>query len=403
MVYVWKPNNRLNNFMDLNRMSRSNFQLYFTLMILLLLTVMGCNRLPEQKSHQTAPIRTVEEWKNLNRTEPIQHIICSGSGSLRMISYLGVTDKVVAVEQVEKRLEVSNPYRLVHPEYGELPVFGEGHGRDNIEYILNCNPRPDVIIRIENPGAGIDPNVLQERTGIPVIVIPYGDLGQDRAVFDRSLLLLGEVFGKQDRARNIINFINEQITQLEHRTQDISEEKRPSVYLGGLSFRGTHGINSTAPVYPPFNWLHVKNPAAVLESGVIRGKQAMVSKEQLVSWNPDFFFVDLGTVYMDNNGGLADLQNQKIYRNIKAIQNKQVYTLYPNISYNINFAVMIANAWFIGKTVYPEQFKDVDINKKIEEIFQFMLNDPVMPRCPDRLRPILYKPVPLSEMTSKNE
>ena len=41
-------------------------------------------------------------------------IICVAPGTLRLICYLGAQDKVVGVEQFEKRMRVGRPYWLVY-------------------------------------------------------------------------------------------------------------------------------------------------------------------------------------------------------------------------------------------------------------------------------------------------
>ncbi|MDD3585995.1 MAG: ABC transporter substrate-binding protein [Thermoguttaceae bacterium] len=339
-------------------------------------------------------IRSIEDWNALGRKEPVRHIVCSGSGALRLITYLECSDKVIAVEQMECQPNGVAPYRIVHPEYGKLPVFGEGHGRDHIEFLLNLNPKPDIIVRIDNPGSGIDPEILQERSGIPVVLISYGDLGQNRLLLDRSLRLLGHILNKTKRAESLIAFFDTQIAEFDQRTQNIPVEKRPTVYLGGLSFRGVHGINSTATSYPPFDWLRLKNPVAELASERIRGYHTMISKEQLVLWNPDYLFVDLGTLSLNQNGGISELQSQAVYAHLDAVKKNRLYGLYPNNSYNTNYAALLANAWFIGSITYPDQFQDVKIDEKINEMFQFMLNNPFMPQCPKEIKSKVYKTIP---------
>lgn len=55
---------------------------------------------------------------------------------------------------------------------------------------------------------------------------------------------------------------------------------------------------------------------------------------------------------------------------IEVLISKKVYTLFPNNFYRTNLEIMIANAYFIGKIVYPQNFKDIDIRKKAKEIFE---------------------------------
>ena len=49
-------------------------------------------------------------------------------------------------------------------------------------------------------------------------------------------------------------------------------------------------------------------------------------------------------------------------------KNKQVYLIWPYYMYHSNFEVMLINAWNVGKVIYPEQFEDIDMRDKIDEI-----------------------------------
>ncbi|MDR0610419.1 MAG: hypothetical protein LBG58_09945 [Planctomycetaceae bacterium] len=49
----------------------------------------------------------------------------------------------------------------------------------------------------------------------------------------------------------------------------------------------------------------------------------------------------------------------------------------PNNFYFENHDAVLANAWFVAKTMYPEQFTDIDPKKKSDEIFTFLVGKPV--------------------------
>ena len=44
---------------------------------------------------------------------------------------------------------------------------------------------------------------------------------------------------------------------------------------------------------------------------------------------------------------------------------------------NVNHETTLANAYFIGKLLYPEQFEDIDPVKKADEIYTFVVGEPV--------------------------
>lgn len=421
-VFMWMESRFRRRFEGLFFEKTTRFQLFLSLLIATFLAscLIGCGdrtnldskakiqRGPEVSSDETGAkpsaakspkdglIRTVEDWKTLGRTEPVRHIVCSGSGALRLVTYMGVADRVVAVERIEQQASTVAPYRLAHPEYGKLPIFGEGHGRDNVEQLLSLDPKPDVIFRIDNPGSGMDPVVLQERTGIPVVLISYGDLGAARSQLDGSLRLIGEVLQVQERAESVIAFFDSEIMELQKRVENLPSQSSPVVYFGGLSYRGVHGFCSTAPGYPPFEWLRLESPASQLTSDVIHASHAMISAEQIVAWNPDILFVDLGTLDMPGSGALSELKTQPLYRSMDAVRNGRLFALYPNQGYNTNFSAELANAWYIGSVAYPQPFADVDIPAKIANIFRFFTGDTPLVNGPERLKSMVYRPISLS-------
>lgn len=60
------------------------------------------------------------------------------------------------------------------------------------------------------------------------------------------------------------------------------DSEKPSVYVGGLGARGTHGIESTQGNYSLFNAVNAKN--VVDETG--QTGSIMIDKEKLIEWDP---------------------------------------------------------------------------------------------------------------------
>lgn len=320
-------------------------------------------------------------------------ILCDGAGSLRLAVYLGCADRVSGVEQIEKDDSQTVPYRIACPHLRRLPVTGESHGRQNIEAILTLEKRPELILRSKNTGAGMDPKVLESRTGIPVKEFLYGDLGEERETLYASLRLLGRELGVSPRAEAVIAFIEENVRELQRRCPKLLPHQRPRVYLGGLSYRGAHGFHSTSSDYPPFVWVGAQN---VVRDGVqelIPAEQMAVSREQILLWDPQVVFLDLGTMNVPGKNGIQELQTDPLYRQLDAVKNGRVFALYPNSSYQANLEARLANAWFIGKTLYPEAFTDVDLEAKVREIFEFLTGASVMDEVAEPLRSQVFRPV----------
>jgi len=309
-----------------------------------------------------------------------EKVICSGSGCLRLLTYLEAHDRVVAVDDIESRRRKfdARPYAMANPQFKTMPIFGQFRGRDNPELIMTLEPQPDLIFKTYASSMGYDPDELQQKTGIPVVVLNYGDLDKRRPQFYDSLRIMGKALGKEERAEEVINFFEATIGDLHQRTHAIADKDRPSVYVGGVAFKGPHGYSSTEPSYPPFTFVNANNPAY---SKGMKGKDlrhSNVSKEVIITWNPDWLFLDLSTIQLgDKAGGLYELKNDPPYQTMTAVQEGKVYGLLPYNWYTKNYGSILANAYFIGKLLYPEQFADVDPAEKADEIYTFLVGKPV--------------------------
>ncbi|MCG8634593.1 MAG: iron ABC transporter substrate-binding protein [Desulfobacterales bacterium] len=335
--------------------------------------------------------------RSLALPDKVDRIICSGPGCLRLISYLGARDKVVAVDDIEIRMKKfdARPYALANPSYRDLPVFGGFRGQDDPEKILGLDPSPQVIFKTF-AGLGYDPAELQAKTGIPVVVIDYGDLGRKRARLFESLVLMGQVLGKEDRARAVIEFFNREIKGLAGRTRGETEKK--NCFVGGIAFKGPHGFRSTEPFYPPFEFVNAVNIAG---QGLPPDKEirhTILSKEKILMADPGVLFLDLSTFQMEEgHSGLYELKTDPVYRALTAVEQDKVYGLLPYNWYTVNFGSVLADAWYIGTVLYPDRFKDIDPGKKADEIYTFLLGTPVFDQMNNLFRQKAFTRIRVSE------
>lgn len=349
------------------------FQVLFTVLAVALIILSGSPAQSENRAVTDALGREVAIPATVDK------VICSGPGCLRLLTYLQAQDMAVAVDDIEARRRSfdARPYAMANPQFKTLPVFGEFRGHDNPELILSLDPQPQVILKTY-PTRGHDPVELQQKTGIPVVALDYGNLGNQRQALYQSLRTMGAVVGRQERAEAVIAFMEHQIADLKNRTADIAEQDRPAAYVGGVAMSGPHGFQSTEPGYPPFSFLGVRNLA--YREG-LTGKDmahANVAKEMIVQWNPQFLFLDLSTLQLgESAGGLYELRTDPAYRTLTAVREGRIYGLLPYNWYSQNFASILADAFYIGKLVYPDRFQDVDPKAKADELYAYMVGKPL--------------------------
>lgn len=376
------------------KIEKCHHSLYCSLAFIFLVTIaQSCYRSPspnqndgikatDQVSHER-PVKIVREITDVAGRKVMvpgkaEKVICSGAGCLRLLTYLNAHDYIVAVDGIEVKGSPidARPYAIANPQFKTYPVFGEFRGYDNPELIAGLNPQPEVIFKML-PGGGLSPDMLTNKTGIPVVSLIYGNLTYNRSQLHSSLRIMGDVTGQTDRAEEVIAYIDSIIIDLKTRS---TKKTSLTCYIGGLGQSGPHGIQSTDPAFAPFAFLGLNNVASQGKN-TERVSYLNVAKEQIIIWDPDVIFIDISTLRLGADiNALAQLRDDPSFRQLKALKNEQIYGLFPNISYHQNFEVVLANAYFIGKIIFPGAFSDIDPVEKAEEISEFLNGGPAFAR-----------------------
>ena len=70
-------------------------------------------------------------------------------------------------------------------------------------------------------------------------------------------------------------------------------------------------------------------------------------------------------------------KNPQFYRALRAFAQQNVYRLLPFVYYTVNVDTAIADAYAVGKILYPQQFADINLPRKADEIYTFLVGKPV--------------------------
>jgi iron complex transport system substrate-binding protein len=291
----------------------------------------------------------------------INSIVCTGCGALRMICYAQAQDLVTGVEDLEKTNTVKRPYGYAYYDtFQDLPSIGKGGGNGYTAYdeeIIKL--QPDLIFSAYSSDAL---EQLAQKTGIPVVSIRYDSSFLDTQLED-SLKLIGDILGKQDRCEEVISYLETLKTDLNDRTKDIPDEKKPTVYAGAVTFGGGHGFEGTYGNFSPLVAINAINVAD--ETGEKSGFE--VDLEKVVSWDPDVIFLDPGNMDLVNE---EYAKSPDYFNSLRAVKNGRVYSMISYNYYTTNVEIAIADAYYAGTILYPDQFADIDIAAKMDELLQ---------------------------------
>ncbi len=353
------------------------------LALVMTLTLLGCGQVqdttPDDASTDTDTVTVTDMIGREVTVAPgsYQRVVCIGAGALRMYSYIGDTALLCGVEDIDNTTladrpkmfdGVARPYVLAYGDvFAALPSCGVGGPNAQAaeaEKILSC--QPDIIISEYEDVEKAD--ALQQQVGVPVITLRAGVDGVFAEAFPGSLRLLGQLFGREDRAEELISFIESETAELTRRTADVAEADKPGVYVCGLGNWGTTNHLMTAQSYATFRVANIRNVVNDLATDGIQPIEA--EKFAALGGSMDIMLIDAAAV---KNIAPLYQEDPTLLDTCKAWQDGSVYLEMAYNAYYTNYEIALANTWFAAKCVYPDLFADVDMTAKTNEITKAFL------------------------------
>ena len=353
------------------------------LALVMTLTLLGCGQVqdttPDDASTDTDTVTVTDMIGREVAVAPgsYQRVVCIGAGALRMYSYIGDTALLCGVEDIDNTTladrpkmfdGVARPYVLAYGDvFAALPSCGVGGPNAQAaeaEKILSC--QPDIIISEYEDVEKAD--ALQQQVGVPVITLRAGVDGVFAEAFPGSLRLLGQLFGREDRAEELISFIETETAEITRRTADVAEADKPGVYICGLGNWGTTNHLMTAQSYAAFRVANIRNVVTDLAADGIQPIEA--EKFAALGGSMDIMLIDAAAV---KNIAPLYQEDPTLLDTCKAWQDGQVYLEMAYNAYYTNYEIALANTWFAAKCVYPDLFADVDMTAKTNEITKAFL------------------------------
>lgn len=333
---------------------------------LAIFVVAGCGNNDEAEQSGNTDTRMITDTfgREVEIPATVEKIVPLGN-TPRMIAYLGLADKVVGIGGMQRDdVTPVTAYAYANKDvWAEAPIVGtDAAGATDYypEQIISVDP--DVILCSYTKELADE---IQTKTGIPVIAVPMGTLFEKD--YEEALRILGDACGVEDRAEEVISYINDSLEDLDARTAAVADADKPTVLGAAATFKGAHGIEGVYNKYAVFEAINANDVADGLsgDSGAV-----IVDKEKIVDWNPQYIFFDSGGV------GLVNTDYEKtpdFYASLRAVKDGNLYQYPSSTSYYSNVEIPIVNSYYVGTILFPEQFKDIVFTEKANEIFKFFL------------------------------
>ena len=277
----------------------------------------------------------------------------STAGSVTTILYMLAPDKMIGWNSL------NGTQKYMPPKYQKLPVLGggQGQGQQNANYETIIAKSPDIVFT-GHSGDNDTINKLQQRFGSIPILDVEGDNNLTSIV--PAIKFMGYVLGEQTQSDELINFYNKVLNQVNSTVSTIPDSQKKKVYYA----RSADGLTTFAPDSPQTQLINICGGKSVVQSPVASGGMG-VSMELILQWNPDVIITSSPQFY-------DSVYSNPLWQNINAVKNKQVY-LTPQDPFNWFESPPGANT-IIGipwtaKVLYPDKFKDMDLNDLTKEFY----------------------------------
>ena len=294
-------------------------------------------------------------------SKPIERVITLGGYDAEIMWLLGAQDKIVGISSW---MAEEAYYIMSMPELVELPTVGSG-GNPDYEAMLALNP--DLVITWHYYVAEVDEKLSES---IPVASF---DLFVPESLTE-GVVKFGYMFNKKDEAKHYIeDFHDKYIDLIKARTEELSEEERPRVYLErhDRPYK-TYGSESYA-----HQGIHIAGGENIFAD--VEADQFVADAEDVVTENPDIIIKYATSVGSERLGyDIDDPSKAKVMRDeimsrpglatVTAVEEGNVYIMY--IGLNCGPGYPIANAYW-AKWFQPELFTDIDPKVIHQEFLSF--------------------------------
>ncbi|HOT06962.1 MAG TPA: ABC transporter substrate-binding protein [Methanotrichaceae archaeon] len=281
--------------------------------------------------------------KAVSVKKPVKRLIVLGTSHAEVLRSLNCNKKIVGVSTY-----VTDKQDF-HPEMMDLPTVGSGWTPD-YEAIIGLDP--DIILQYSGWTPEMEDNLKD--TGIAVARI-----GLKMDNYTSEIARLGYVLDAEDSAKEVIDFHDGCMKTIRDRVGNLSEDKKPKVFLEWSLDYQTDPNSSLHQLCKMAGGLNI--------AADIPGKNPTVDAEWIMTKDPDIIVkypfrktADHG--YTTNNSSEMETLRENIisrpgFANITAVKEGGVFVMGQEIVSGPRALVAVA---YMAKWFHPDLFKDLD-------------------------------------------
>ncbi len=270
----------------------------------------------------------------------------------RWLVYAGAADRITGVTDRARQGEEETPWIYINRMlFDEADPVSDGKTPELLYLEELVVMDPDVIFWDTDDRRAADE--LSETLQIPVVVLHVRDITDPRLI--RAVRLAGMVMGTSDRAEPAADALRDALQDIRRRVD--AAETRPACYIAGA---GAEELTASTGSYETLELLSAGN--VVPEEGL-----RTVEKTDIAAVDPDVILVCPGAAEALRRDYAADA---RFYQKLTAVANGRIYTVPGLFHTGAEPELLLADAWYLGSVLYPEEFADVDPEAAARELFR---------------------------------
>ncbi|MDR1576946.1 MAG: ABC transporter substrate-binding protein [Deltaproteobacteria bacterium] len=327
----------------------------FYFLIFLMLSVYSVGRVSESPQSRATVEKTQVITDSLGRQVlipyPLTKVVIANGYNLELINALGAINNVIGVDYI-----TFGDRDAYGKFFSEDRIIGQSSNELNYEKIIELSPQALIIT---GNGAWEDASQKLEPFGIKVIVVNAYYTGQ----FKDNWPLVGKIFGKENQARELINYFDKKLVYIQNCLKDFPKKT--------LYYEYKRIANTTVPGDYFHNMVVLAGAQNIFDDAL----SVEIDPEAVIIRNPEYI-VRVGEANV--NGRIvpptaeefARRKNEIISRpgwdEISAVKNDRILLLSHYVQ---GAASKLVGSMYIAKYLYPERLPEL----RPEEIFKTWL------------------------------
>lgn len=297
---------------------------------------------------QTEESLTIIDQAGREVTVPkeIDSIALSYRVAIRFLLNLDQGDKIKGIGKSEPFLEKLQP--------SLADCMNVGQGVADIEAVAQLDPA--VFFHKASDTETLD---ALNKIGIPAVGIQIETPEEMMAALD----LMGKVCGAEGKAKELIDYYNAQLEDIDKRTEALSEKDRKTAIVMGTSIgKVADGSMLQGEMLKRAGAVNCADELQATELWPTAGA------EQIFEWNPDYIFItgSESAVY-----DAEDILQDETWSEITAVKNGDVYVMpAEEDSWEFPGVVSVLGIDYMMHTMYPELLSDDELEEKVNELYE---------------------------------